>query len=263
MKRACFGALVIPDTPDCHITIVVNKDASNVEINQIQQDLERIIRPHLPIRVRIGNYQLLGSDNSIPAYGCQFVDPTIAGLIAKFYADRYKGQQGKRLFPVLEPHVTVDAPERLAAIEDLIFEQRGLVQVTETIFRTHSEGEAAPPLAPKTSETVWKCSECHKVNPIGRRECSGHDCDQWRPREMMPSKPGDWRCCGMVQFASRSSCFKCGKPKNGVPNAYHQPPFAPSAPLLHRRRGSWDCQCCGDHQFAKNLACRMCGVKKP
>lgn len=317
MHRVCFGALVIPGT-DCHVTIAVNKHASNIDITRIQQDLERAIRPHLPIVLHIGNYCKMGADGTKDAYRILFDDPVVEKLIKRFYREHYRGQPGKRLFPDLEPHVTVDTPEKLHAIERLVHEYKGVVKVVDTDFKTHTEGQpdtstanemplleptfvyqaahpstsSAPaatsaPLARTMTPSVWKCPECYHINPIGRRECSGYDCDQWRPAHLRPQsarRSGDWMCCNTVQFASRASCFKCGKPKtsssggptsttqtsNGqkraIEPAYTQPPFNPASASVSTptrpRRGSWDCPGCGDHQFSRNTTCRLCGTSR-
>jgi len=85
-----------------------------------------------------------------------------------------------------------------------------------------------------------------------------------------PTKPGDWICpaCGDLQFASRSTCRKCG----AAPGMQPQPmatmqgyahSFSGGKGGKQMRPGDWSCPSCGDHNFAKNTLCRRCGTPSP
>lgn len=292
LKRVCFAALVIPAPPDveCHITIGVAKDVTEPETRIMQQELERKIRPHLPIQVEICNYRLRGNDNTIPTYDVSFPDPAVDHMLKSYYRTYYKGDPAKRQYPHLEPHVTVDTPSKLAWIEEIIRgNQKGCVQVTDTTFQVRNEGGEAV-----FNNETWRCNSCARLNPIVQKECSTPGCSQWRPQQAMPRREGDWECCGSIVFGSKPSCFKCGRPNpsmksvhtpiwNGSPMTSNQRIEAPSAPFAPSEvsvyeappsapqpsggsfprvyRSDW--LCCGDMVFGSKLNCRKCGRKRP
>lgn len=68
------------------------------------------------------------------------------------------------------------------------------------------------------------------------------------------SRPGDWMCtnCGEHNFASRSSCRKCGTSK-----------LVPGGGNFPARIGDWACPNCGEHNFATRTKCRKCNTAKP
>jgi len=70
-------------------------------------------------------------------------------------------------------------------------------------------------------------------------------------------RAGDWNCfsCGMHNFASRTSCRKCGTLKVG-----------PEATMMGgrpNRPGDWACPSCDTHNFASRTDCRNCNAPKP
>lgn len=243
-KRVCFAALVIPSPLDveCHITIGVAKDVTEPETRMMQQDLERKIRPHLPIQVDICNYRLRGNDNTIPTYDVSFPDLAVDHMLKSYYRTYYKGDPSKRQYPLLEPHVTVDTPAKLAWIEEIIRgHQKGCgIQVNDTTFQVRNEGGEAV-----FNNETWKCNSCSRLNPVTQKECSTPGCSQWRPLQAMPRRDGpsaplapsgdsiyevpppmnapvyrpnnskgrypDWRCCGDMVFGSKANCWKCGR----------------------------------------------------
>lgn len=269
-KRVCFAALVIPTRVDveCHITIGVAKDVSEPEARVMQQDLERKIRPLLPIQAEICNYRLRGNDNSIPTYDVSFPDPVVEKVLKQYYRTYYKGDPSKRQYPLLEPHVTVDTPEKLDWIETIIRgNQKGCIQVVDTTFQVRNEGGEAV-----FDQETWRCNSCARSNPIGQKECATPGCSQWRPQQAMPRRPGDWECCGNVVFASRPSCFKCGRANPGyqvnqasAPSIYELPPYRGPMPLIEGDNGGFhrDWRCCGDMVFGSKRNCRKCGRARP
>eukprot|EP00929_Paragymnodinium_shiwhaense_P104409 TRINITY_DN6880_c0_g1_i1.p1 TRINITY_DN6880_c0_g1~~TRINITY_DN6880_c0_g1_i1.p1 ORF type:complete len:292 (+),score=56.62 TRINITY_DN6880_c0_g1_i1:76-876(+) len=67
-------------------------------------------------------------------------------------------------------------------------------------------------------------------------------------------REGDWDCasCGLLVFASKDSCFKCGS---------RRPGGRPAA-VSQRREGDWSCQFCGTLVFAQKEQCYKCGAVK-
>jgi hypothetical protein len=282
-SRTCFVALVVSaEDPELHITIATTSNASNHEIKIMQQDLERKVRPYLPIEVKIGNFRMRGSYNDVQTYDCTFTDTIVSQVIATFYEDNYRAAYGKRMFPVLEPHITVDTTAKLNLFEAMIVEQQGVFTVVDTIFSTRSDSvvpaaaAAVPSSPPRPMGTeTWVCPECKKWNPISSKECAQFGCDQWRPKKCMPGRVGDWECCGETQFASRSNCRRCGNAKTGsLQGVYSAPPYpmdAASAPppppenprAKQKHKADWTCPGCGDNQWARNKRCRMCSTERP
>jgi hypothetical protein len=287
-KRVCFAALIVPAPVDVelHITVGVAKDVTEHEARMMQVEMERKIRPHLPIQVEICNYRLRGNDNTIATYDVAFPDRIVDELLKKFYRAFYKGDPAKRQYPLLEAHVTVDTPAKLSYIESLIHgPQKGCFQVLDTTFQVRQEGGD-----PIYSSDDWKCASCGKTNPIERKECLTIGCSQWRPQQAMPRRPGDWECCGSIVFGSKPNCLKCGRPNpnlmatnfDAAPSApfapfsqslYEAPPPAPAHPhvaaalMQHSapdRRGYHpDWRCCGDLVFGSKTHCRKCGRRRP
>lgn len=262
-QRVCFAALVIPTPPDveCHITIAVAKDVTEPETRMMQQDLERKIRPHLPIQVEICNYRLRGNDNTIPTYDVSFPDPAVAHMLKQYYRTYYKGDASKRQYPHLEAHVTVDTPAKLAWIEEIIRgNQKGCIQIAETTFQVRNEGGEAV-----FNNETWKCNSCSQLNLVTQKECGTPNCFQWRPQQAMPRRQGDWECCGVIVFGSKPNCLKCGRPK---PDLMARNLDAPSAPSIYevppRQKGRYpDWYCCGDMVFGSKPNCWKCGKKRP
>lgn len=281
-KRVCFVALIVPAPVDVelHITIGVAKDVTEHESRMIQQAMERLIRPHLPIQVEICNYRLRGNDNTIPTYDVAFPDGIVDQLLKKFYRTYYKGDPAKRQYPLLEAHVTVDTPAKLAHIESLIHgPQKGCFQVVDTTFQVRQEGAD-----PVYSAEDWKCASCGKANPIGRKECLTAGCSQWRPQQAMPRRPGDWECCGSIVFGSKPNCLKCGRPNPNLMARNLEAPSAPPAPfaqslyetppppanasavaVLKQEVKFYhpDWRCCGQMVFGSKPQCWKCGRRRP
>ncbi|THU72110.1 hypothetical protein C4D60_Mb04t08660 [Musa balbisiana] len=66
----------------------------------------------------------------------------------------------------------------------------------------------------------WICRSCQYDNFCWRESCQrckkakvgGDEGDRGSGNASWDVKPGDWRCaCGVHNFASRPSCFKCGR----------------------------------------------------
>ena len=218
--QTCFVALKVPTLQsECHVTVGMNHAASPEEVADMKTEFAQLIRPYFPIEMEVCNYNPRGSGNGIPAYDVRFKDSTLKQVVENYYRRHYRQKQGGRMFPLLNPHISVDDERSLADVEQLICQHQGRFQVTEFIINVRparsslSAPSAPPPI--QTQSQQWLCPECGVSNAINVKECATATCSQWRPLDMMPKKAGDWMCCGTVQFASRSACFKCGKAKNG------------------------------------------------
>ncbi len=254
--RIAFVALQIPspDGIDLHITIARRYDVIDADIRAMQHDLERLIRPHLPIRVNYGNFCYLGEKNTFPAYKVEISDPLIQSLLQRYHDQNYKEAPGKAMYPKLKFHVTVDTPEKRDFYEAQMRNGSGHVIIRDTLFRTTTKG-----VEQIVSNGQWKCADCGTSNSMEQKECQSAHCDQWRPNV---ARPGDWNCqsCKYSNFASRPQCGKCGTNKQ---NAYEQPPSAPPAPPVHRKKPDWHCPMCNFKIFGSKPSCQKCGTMNP
>ncbi|KAI9074762.1 hypothetical protein K1719_043294 [Acacia pycnantha] len=83
-------------------------------------------------------------------------------------------------------------------------------------------------------------------------------------------RPGDWYCsaanCGAHNFASRSSCFKCGAFKDDFSSSFScSRPFASSASSRPSwKSGDWICNRsgCNEHNFASRMECFKCSAPR-
>jgi len=74
-------------------------------------------------------------------------------------------------------------------------------------------------------------------------------------KEPEPEPEEDWTCtqgCGVVNFAWRSECSKCGCPKQTLD----------ADTTTNIRQGDWRCPQCQEINFAKRDKCRKCQLKK-
>ncbi|KAJ3012947.1 hypothetical protein HKX48_005997 [Thoreauomyces humboldtii] len=84
-------------------------------------------------------------------------------------------------------------------------------------------------------------------------------------------KPGDWMCpsCDCHNFQSRSSCFRCNAPKDGMGGGPGGPPpgqyGAPPSGGGSMRPGDWICEkpTCNFQNFASRHECMRCGSQRP
>lgn len=260
-KRIAFAALKVPSPRelDLHITIARRYDISESERQAMQYDLERLIRPHLPIRVEFGNFCHLGENGSFPAYKVTIPNVAVWNLIKEYHQRYYREAPDKALFPKLKLHVTVDTPEKREFFETMIRSGQGFFNVTDTLFSTQTKG--ANPVI-DVQQRTWTCPDCQKINSMEIKECQNPHCNQWRPKV---SRPGDWNCpqCLYSNFASRAQCAKCNTLKNA--NPYEIPP--PSAPVFrtapapnHSNNNSdWWCTVCDFKIFGSKASCGKCG----
>lgn len=90
--------------------------------------------------------------------------------------------------------------------------------------------------------------------------------DRFDPQQR---KDGDWDCpdCGFMNFASRSSCFKCGDNNNAgyAGRGRGRGPIEPYDASGRENRdgrelrdGDWRCPDCGFNNFASRTVCKRC-----
>ncbi|XP_073031924.1 RNA-binding protein involved in heterochromatin assembly dri1-like [Primulina eburnea] len=139
----------------------------------------------------------------------------------------------------------------------------------------------------------WNCRSCHHLNFQRRDSCQR--CGDPRPGERgdyggrggtnlyaftgPDVRPGDWYCsvgnCGAHNFASRSSCFKCGAVKDEASGGggsafdgdYPRRNFSFGGGGGSRsgwKSGDWICTRlgCNEHNFANRMECFKCNAPK-
>ncbi|KAF7830271.1 zinc finger Ran-binding domain-containing protein 2-like [Senna tora] len=137
----------------------------------------------------------------------------------------------------------------------------------------------------------WNCRSCNYLNFQRRESCQrcgearlGGDFGGFGGRGSSSSsfafttgpdvRPGDWYCtvanCGAHNFASRSSCFKCGAPKEVDGGGFD---IAPDITRLRGgygsgrpgwKSGDWICtrSGCNEHNFANRIECYRCNAPR-
>ncbi|KAL8537009.1 hypothetical protein ACS0TY_012262 [Phlomoides rotata] len=137
----------------------------------------------------------------------------------------------------------------------------------------------------------WNCRSCQHLNFQRRDSCQR--CGDPRPGERgdfgnfggrgggsfaftgPDVRPGDWYCsggnCGAHNFASRSSCFKCGALKddiNGGAGAFDSARGisfgGAGAGRSGWKSGDWICarSGCNEHNFASRMECFRCNAPR-
>ncbi|XAR69367.1 hypothetical protein NMG60_11000915 [Bertholletia excelsa] len=137
----------------------------------------------------------------------------------------------------------------------------------------------------------WNCRSCQHLNFQRRDSCQR--CGEPRPGDHRgveygsfgggrggfgfstgpDVRPGDWYCtvgnCGAHNFASRSSCFKCGAfkddsfdPDLSRPRGYNYGVGSSSRPGW--KSGDWICTRpgCNEHNFASRMECFRCNAPR-
>ncbi|KAG9459688.1 hypothetical protein H6P81_004196 [Aristolochia fimbriata] len=135
----------------------------------------------------------------------------------------------------------------------------------------------------------WNCRSCQHLNFSRRDSCqrcgdprsgdySGYGGGGGRGGSSFgftgsDVRPGDWYCaagnCGAHNFASRSSCFKCGAFKDDSTAAYDAGPrsrttFPFAAGRSGWKSGDWICSRsgCNEHNFASRMECYRCSAPR-
>uniref|UniRef100_A0A804IMN4 RanBP2-type domain-containing protein n=1 Tax=Musa acuminata subsp. malaccensis TaxID=214687 RepID=A0A804IMN4_MUSAM len=121
----------------------------------------------------------------------------------------------------------------------------------------------------------WICRSCQYDNFCWRESCQrckkakvgGDEGDRGSPNASWDVKPGDWRCaCGVHNYASRPSCFKCGASKDDAASAVAQSwgsaSTSQSQPGL--KSGDWICtrSGCNKHNYASRMECFRCNTPR-
>lgn len=228
----CFVAFQLPG--GCHVTITMARDVDSKRVEEMQMRWNNIISIHPTPKFIIGNYCLLGSDSTIPAYKCKPESELLHHLLKDFHRNFYEPSPHKRCYPDLKTHITVDTPEKLQFVEDIIRgPQKSVVISLKPIFEARNKEQEE--LNAQVDERAWTCVRCNNRNPKDVKECLGIACDQWRPKKAMPE--------------------------------YFAPPSAPSLSAVQPKRkrySDWTCGNCGeDDIFGSRDKCHKCGANRP
>ncbi|KAK9141651.1 hypothetical protein Syun_011051 [Stephania yunnanensis] len=132
----------------------------------------------------------------------------------------------------------------------------------------------------------WNCRSCQHLNFSRRDSCQrcnesrsggGGDYGGFGGRGSSSYgfsgsdvRPGDWYCsvgnCGAHNFASRSSCFKCGAFKDDSPGGYDGdlPRSRGFGGRSGWKSGDWICTRagCNEHNFASRMECFRCSAPR-
>ncbi|KAA3489328.1 zinc finger Ran-binding domain-containing protein 2-like [Gossypium australe] len=134
----------------------------------------------------------------------------------------------------------------------------------------------------------WNCRSCQHLNFQRRDSCQR--CGEFRSGDHFGSygggrggssfgfttgsdvRPGDWYCtagnCGTHNFASRSSCFKCGAFKDDSAGGFDSDvPRSRGFGGGNRsgwKSGDWICtrSGCNEHNFASRMECFRCSAPR-
>ncbi|WCJ29685.1 Ran BP2/NZF zinc finger-like superfamily protein [Euphorbia peplus] len=113
----------------------------------------------------------------------------------------------------------------------------------------------------------WMCPACQHINFKKREACQHCTYPKYGgpdPTSFIYKRPGDWYCngmnCGSHNYASRSTCYRCGSTKNdnysniyaSDPTALHVPPGWKSGDWICTRMG------CAEHNYASRIECYKC-----
>lgn len=250
---------------DLHVTLARRYDADETDLINMQNCAEQIKRM-LPLTISWGNYCTMGERGTFPAYRVYFVYHQ--KVVDELYTRFYKEAAGKAMWPRAKFHVTVDTPAKRNALEALIRSSpENQFQIREVSFKTRVEGLVAEQGTP-----TWSCAICGLANLNINKTCGTEGCDQWAPHAA--PRAGDWSCCGVNNFASRTSCMKCNRPRGNL-SEYEVSPNAPSAPPAHeisplkkqatgnKGRPDWRCYKCDFIVFGSKDSCFKCGSKNP
>ena len=230
VKHAYVSGDII-EAPSCHLTFAINARATTEEVDRLREATDKLNYSVFPCIFELGNFSMCGDTRTLPVYKCVPIRKDLLSMFERFYREHYKNSGG-RLYPQLKFHVTVDTPEKLVQMESL---ETGTFTIQAIRMTTRlSEPQAvaaatapaeyyAPPVpsAPKRSRVVvedsnqWSCRSCGWDNNMSKKECRNSECGEWRPKELMPRRAGDWNCpsCNDMQFGRNTRCRRCHTPK--------------------------------------------------
>ncbi|KAK4344215.1 hypothetical protein RND71_037309 [Anisodus tanguticus] len=125
-------------------------------------------------------------------------------------------------------------------------------------------------------EGDWMCAACQHLNFKKRDACQRCSCPKYatpadvamyglNKTEVMA---GDWYCsamnCGSHNYASRTSCYRCGSVKSDYYGIGAGCGYDASA-VPGWKSGDWICSSamnCGSHNYASRTSCYRCGALK-
>ncbi|TYI48314.1 hypothetical protein E1A91_D13G239200v1 [Gossypium mustelinum] len=120
----------------------------------------------------------------------------------------------------------------------------------------------------------WMCGACQHQNFKKREACQrcgypkygGPDVSTYLYNNSYNSAEvlaGDWYCsamnCGVVNYASRTNCYRCGSLKNDFVGNYNTMGCDGTVPPGWKT-GDWNCTRygCGVHNYASRIECFKC-----
>ncbi|KAL5185961.1 hypothetical protein HKD37_05G011926 [Glycine soja] len=120
----------------------------------------------------------------------------------------------------------------------------------------------------------WMCGVCEHINFKKRETCQscrypkygGTDPSTYRYNKT-EALAGDWFCnCGAHNYASRSSCYRCGAIKDYYCSGYgtKSGEYGSYTFPLGWKNGDWLCPRigCGVHNYARRTECFKCKVPR-
>lgn len=249
----CFVAFQLP--AGCHVTITKARNVTAQRVEEMRKRWKTIVAIQKYPSFVIGNYCKLGADLTMDAYKCKPQDKVLHRLLKDFHRDFYEPSPQKRCYPDLKTHITVDTPERLFAVEDMIRgPQKSVVISLGPIFEARNKEEDERNA--QVDDRAWTCVQCNNRNPKEVRECVGNyngvPCSQWRPKK------------AMYDDAPHRTQSAAVLPEYAAPPS--APPLAsiPSQQPKRRRYQDWNCPRCGeDDIFGSRDKCHKCGANRP
>lgn len=243
MQGVQIGLIQLDLEHDLHCTIARRYNATPEELVAMKAEVDNFKTPNGTITIRFGNFCHMGENGTFPAYRV-YLEP--ANYFTYYHDVFYKEAPGKAMYPKPKYHVTVDTPEKRAFWEHTIATHGKSITVS------------ASRLSFKTNVAGSTLTVCENTS-LSEKKCSNAQCDQWRPIEQ---RPGDWTCCNQVNFANKTHCFKCNRPRAPQPFDYEAPPTAPPVAASFKRPDWW-CGPCNYKIFGSKERCHKCGSRNP
>ncbi|CAA2952756.1 zinc finger Ran-binding domain-containing 2-like [Olea europaea subsp. europaea] len=126
----------------------------------------------------------------------------------------------------------------------------------------------------------WMCAACQHVNFKKRESCQRCSCPKYASEADVSAYgtnrtevlAGDWYCgtlnCGSHNYASRTSCYRCGASRDYC--GYGAGMVAPAGDAYDAsvlpgwKTGDWICSRlgCGVHNYASRMECYKCKTPK-
>lgn len=125
----------------CHVTIVLRQDATEDDIKRLdEQILNMRVKRLLPLILVIKpGIHMFGYNKDTPVMKVSFADIDVDSELHSIYAEWYQQKEGYTPHPELDAHITVDKPERLQEVEELLAKTKGVYMVTRATLKPIGE----------------------------------------------------------------------------------------------------------------------------